>query len=394
MNFNFDKIIKRKNTDSLKYDCAQKYGFPRGVIPLWVADMDFQTPPQVTKALEKCARHAIFGYSEPGDDYYTSVQNWFLKRFGFKSKKEWIVTTGGIVFSLAAAIKAFTKPGDAILIQTPVYHPFHSLVTMNSRKLIKNSLVRSKGGYAIDFIDFEEKIVKNKVKMFLLCSPHNPVGRVWTKEELKKIADICLKRGVLIMSDEIHCDFVYKTFKHTVFANLGEKYLKNCAIFTAPSKTFNLAGLQASNVFIPDAVLRENFKRELGKTGYEQLNIMGLTACRAAYEHGEMWIDKLNVYLEKNLDYIEKFLKDNIAQIKLIRPQGTYLIWLDFNALGLGQKGLRELTVEKAGLWLSNGKIFGNEGKGFFRMNIACPLSIIKKAMNRLKKAAAELKSR
>ncbi|MDR1942170.1 MAG: pyridoxal phosphate-dependent aminotransferase [Endomicrobium sp.] len=385
--YNFNKIIDRKNTDSLKYDCAKKYGFPPDVIPLWVADMDFQTPPQVVKALKKCARHAIFGYSEPDDAYYATVQNWFLKRFAFKSQREWIVKTAGIVFSLAASIKAFTKPGDAVLIQTPVYHPFHSLITMNKRKLVKNSLINSNGAYSIDFDDFEKKIVENKVKLFLLCSPHNPVGRVWTKQELKKMADICLKRGVLVMSDEIHCDFIYKGFKHTVFANLGEKHLKNCAIFTAPSKTFNLAGLQASNVFIADEILRNKFKTELEKTGYEQLNVMGLTACRAAYKYGHSWVRELNAYLEKNLDYIKKYLKANIPQIKLTDPQGTYLIWLDFNALGLGQNGLRRLTVDKAGLWLSNGKIFGAEGRGFFRMNIACPLRTIKTALERLKTA-------
>jgi cystathionine beta-lyase len=387
MNYNFDKIICRKNTCSLKYDCAAEYGFPQDVIPMWVADMDFQTPPEVSKALVKCARHAIFGYSVPDKNYYDATQNWFLKRFGFKSDKSWIVQTPGIVFSIAAAVKAFTKTKEAVLIQTPVYHPFHAAVKSAGRKLVKNSLLYSNGKYSIDFKDFEKKITDNKVKLFILCNPHNPVGRVWTKAELLKMGEICLKQNVLVVSDEIHCDFIFKGFKHTVWGTLGEKFLQNSIICTAPSKTFNLAGLQVSNIFIPDAKLREKFRAEIKKTGYEQLNSMGIAACRAAYELGGNWADDLNDYLEKNLIYVRNFLKNNIPQIKLVEPQGTYLLWLDFSALGLGQKTLNNLISQKAKLWLSNGKIFGTEGKGFFRMNIACPLSTIRKAMLRLKSA-------
>jgi cystathionine beta-lyase len=387
MNYNFDKIIDRKNTCSLKYDCVKDYGFPSGVIPMWVADMDFQTPPEVTKALVKCAKHAIFGYSVPNGDYYDAVQNWFLKRFNFKSQKSWIVQTPGVVFSIAAAVKAFTKPKESVLIQTPVYHPFHAVVKNAGRKLVKNSLVYSNGKYSIDFKDFEKKITENKVKLFILCSPHNPVGRVWTKEELLKLGNICLKRKVLVLSDEIHCDFIFKGYKHTVFPSLSAKFLNNCVLCTAPSKTFNLAGLQVSNIFIPDDGLRAKFKAEIQKTGYEQLNSMGIAACLAAYKNGSRWVDALNAYLEKNLNYAEDFLKKNIPEIKLIKPQGSYLLWLDFNALGFGQKTLNKLISAKAKLWLSNGKIFGSEGKGFYRMNIACPASIVKKAMLGLKTA-------
>ncbi|MCL2484616.1 MAG: pyridoxal phosphate-dependent aminotransferase [Endomicrobia bacterium] len=387
MKYNFDKVINRKNTDSLKCDFVKEYGFCEGTLPLWVADMDFPAPPEVTDALVKSARHAIFGYTVAKDDYYQAVQNWFLKRFNFKSEKEWIVQTPGVVFAISMAIRAFTKQSDAVLIQTPVYHPFHAVVKVNKRKLVKNSLVLRGGKYEIDFADFEKKIKEEKVKLFILCSPHNPVGRVWSKEELKKIGNICLKYGVIVVSDDIHCDFVYKGFKHTVFAGLSEKFLKNSVTCTAPSKTFNLSGLQASNIFIANDLLRKKFEEEIKKTGYEQANTMGLVACKAAYLYGEKWVDELNAYIEKNIDFVETFLKENMPQIKLIRPQGTYLLWLDFRSLNLKPQQLKDLVSKKAKLWFSYGQTFGIEGKGFFRMNAASPLSVIKEALKRLEKA-------
>jgi cystathionine beta-lyase len=241
------------------------------------------------------------------------------------------------------------------------------------------------GKYRVDFKDFEDKIIKHSVKLFLLCSPHNPVGRVWTKKELLAMGEICLSRGVTVVSDEIHCDFIFKARKHTVFAALGEKFLKNSVICTSPSKTFNLAGLQVSNIFIADENKRQKFKLEIEKTGYSQLNAMGLASCQSAYENGAPWLCKLNRYLAKNLEYVRNFIKENVARIKLVEPEGTYLLWLDFNALRISENKLKYLMANKAKLHLSYGKGFGIEGKGFFRINIACPLSTIKKAMKRLK---------
>ncbi|MDR1194921.1 MAG: pyridoxal phosphate-dependent aminotransferase [Endomicrobium sp.] len=387
MKYNFDKIIDRKNTNSLKYDFPAEQGYPPDCLPLWVADMDFQTPPEVRKVLEKSARHGIFGYTSPKKDYFDAVQSWFLKRFGFKSKSEWIVTAPGIVFSIATAIKAFTSAKNSVLIQTPVYYPFHSCVKINNRKLVKNSLVFRNGKYIIDFKDFEKKIIDNKVKLFLLCSPHNPVGRVWTKNELIKMGKICLKHNVIVVSDEIHCDFIFKGNKHTVFGTLGEKFLNNSIICTAPSKTFNLAGLQVSNIFIADKEKRRKFELEIQKTGYSQLNTMGIASCQNAYENGVRWVDELNEYLQNNLEYIRTFIKENIPKIKLIEPEGTYLLWLDFDGLQITENKLKRLVAQEAKLHLSYGKGFGIEGKGFFRVNAACPLSTIKKAFNRLKNA-------
>ncbi|MDR2426744.1 MAG: pyridoxal phosphate-dependent aminotransferase [Endomicrobium sp.] len=387
MKYNFDKIIDRKNTNSLKYDFAFEQGYPQDVLPLWVADMDFQTPPEVRRVLIQSAKHAVFGYTVPKNSYFDAVQNWFFKKFGFKSKHEWIVTSPGIVFSIASAIKAFTSKNDSVLIQTPVYYPFHSCVKVNGRKLVKNSLVYCNGKYIIDFKDFERKITTNNIKLFLLCSPHNPVGRVWTKNELLKMGKVCLKHDVIIVSDEIHCDFIFKGYEHTVFATLGKKFLNDSIICTSPSKTFNLAGLQISNIFIADEDKRHKFKLEIEKTGYSQLNTMGIISCQSAYENDTRWVDELNEYLQNNLEYIRNFIKENIPMVKLIEPEGTYLLWLDFRGLKITESKLKNLIANEAKLHLSYGKGFGVEGKGFFRINIACPLSTIKKAFNRLKNA-------
>ncbi|AKL98079.1 MalY/PatB family protein [Endomicrobium proavitum] len=387
MKYNFDKIIDRKNTNSLKYDFATECGLPADVLPLWVADMDFQTPPEVADTLVKVSQHAIFGYSETKKDYFNAVRNWFFKRFNFDIKPQWLVKTPGVVFAVSTAIRALTKENDSVLIQTPVYYPFYCSIEINERKIVKNPLVYSDGKYTIDFQDFENKIIENKVKLFILCSPHNPVGRVWTKDELTKIGDICLKHNVIIVSDEIHCDFVYKGHKHIIFGSINEKFLNNSIICTAPSKTFNLAGLQASNIFIADKIIREKFKLEIEKTGYEQLNTMGLAACRAAYENGAQWVDELNEYLSKNLDYIRNFVKTNFPKVKLVEPQGTYLVWLDFNNLVSAEEELYDIIINKAKLWVSKGTVFGTEGKRFIRINIACPLEIIKLAFEKLKVA-------
>lgn len=387
MSYNFDEIVDRKNTNSIKYDFTLERGKPEDVLPLWVADMDFRTPHAVTEAIIESAKHGIFGYSDTKEGYFKAVYNWYKTRFDWEVEQSWLIKTPGIVYALAIAIRAFTQEGDAVIIQQPVYYPFSNTIINNNRKLINNALVYEDGQYAINFDDFEEKIRANKVKLFILCSPHNPVGRVWTKEELIRLGDICLKHDVIIVSDEIHSDFVYGQNRHFVFTSLKSQYLENTIVCTAPSKTFNLAGLQISNIFIANKELRDHFKKEIDISGYSQPNTMGLVACQAAYEHGGQWVDDLNNYLEANLNLIRSFLSERLPEIKLVEPEGTYLVWLDFNELGLSNRELDDLITNKAKLWLNSGAIFGKNGSGFQRINIACPKSIIKKMLLQLEKA-------
>lgn len=387
MKYNFDSILDRRNTDSLKYDFARKLGKPEGVLPLWVADMDFRTPPCVIDALMEKCRHGIFGYSETRNDYYEALRNWFSSRLNWSIRPEWLVKTPGVVFAICTAIRALTDEGDAILVQQPVYSPFFEMILENKRKLVTNQLVYSQGKYSIDFSDFEDKIIKNNVKLFILCSPHNPVGRVWTLEELLRLGEICLKHDVIVVSDEIHADFTYPGHRHLVFADVKPEFSDITVTCTSPTKTFNLAGLHISNIFIANRDIRRKFKKELEKSGHSLSNIMGITACRAAYEGGNNWLMELKKYLSGNLDLLRSFLKQKLPQIKLIEPEGTYLVWLDFSALGLDDKKLEDFILNEAGLWLDSGTMFGIGGEGFQRINIACPRSVLEKALIQLEQA-------
>ena len=391
MKYNFDTIINRYNTNSLKYDCAKEWGVPEDVIPMWVADMDFQTAPEILEAMQACVAHGAFGYSVPKEEYYEIVAGWFRTRFGWDAKPEWIVKTPGVVFAISMAVRALTNKGDAILIQQPVYYPFKAVITDNERVCINNPLVLKEGRYEMDFADMEQKIVENKVKMFILCSPHNPVGRVWTVEELIKVVEICKRHNVFIVSDEIHCDFVYPGHEHTVLAKLAEDYLDHIIICTAPSKSFNLAGLQLSHIFIPDENVREKFKREICTIPYDESGTLALVAGRAAYEKGAEWLDELKAYLWENIAYVREFLNDNLPKVKLVEPEGTYLVWLDFTAFHMTPEELEQKMHYEAKLWLDEGTMFGEEGAMFERVNIACPRSILVKAMNQLKDAFGDL---
>lgn len=393
MKYDFNKIINRNNTKSLKYDFAKERNMPEDLLPLWVADMDFQTSPEIIEALNKAVSHGIYGYSEGKEEYFDAVYNWYNDNFNWQVKKEWLIKTPGVVFAIVLAINALTNEGDSVLIQNPVYYSFTEVIIDNNRKLVNNSLVRNGKKYEIDFEDFEKKIIENNVKLFILCSPHNPVGRVWKKWELEKIGDICLKHNVKIVSDEIHSDFVYPENKHIVFSSLDEKYQNITITCTAPTKTFNLAGLQISNIFIPNLEIRKKVLKQLDRVGYSQVNLMGLVACEAAYKYGRQWLNELKEYLLDNLNFLRDYLETNIPQIKLIEPEGTYLIWLDCSALGLEDKELEKFIVEKAKLWLDSGYIFGKEGEGFQRINIACPRETLKKALEQLKEAVDEIKS-
>lgn len=387
MSLNFDEVIERKNTDSIKYDSAERLGLPEDVLPLWVADMDFKAPDCVINELVEKSRHGIFGYSESGADYFEALHSWFLTRHGWEVREPWLVKTPGVVNAIATAIRALTEKGDFVLIQQPVYHPFSECVLVNGRRLSISGLVYENGAYSIDFADFEDKIKSDKVKLFILCNPHNPVGRVWTRGELIKMGDICLRHGVIVISDEIHMDFVYPGNKHLVFSALKPEYEAITLTCTAPSKTFNLAGLHISNIFIPNRAIWESFNDEIRRSGFSQLGIMGMTACRAAYAGGAQWLDELMAYLGKNLEFLRSFLRDRLPEIRLVEPEGTYLVWLDFKSLGLDQERLDELMLQKARLWLNSGTIFGAGGESFQRMNIACTRKTLETALNRLEEA-------
>jgi cystathionine beta-lyase len=384
----FDTIVERRNTDCLKYDAAIRRGYPADILPLWVADMDFPTATPVLETLGKRVKHGIFGYTEADPErLYQVLKLWFAERHHWQIQKDWLLQTPGVVFALAMAVKAFTDPGDTVLIQQPVYYPFSEVILDNGRRRVSNDLVLKNGRYEIDFADFEEKIITYKVKLFMLCSPHNPVGRVWTREELKKIAEICGKHQVLVVADEIHEDFVWSGHPHIPYALLGEDVASHSVICTSPSKTFNLAGLQVSNIFIPDFTLRRRFKHEINAAGYSQLNTLGLAACEAAYRDGAPWLDELKLYLYENIRFTREFLLKNLPQVKLVEPEGTYLLWLDFRGLGLNGARLERLIVEQAGLWLDSGAIFGHAGEGFQRINIACPRAVLAEALERIVRA-------
>lgn len=387
MPVDFDTVPNRRGTNCFKYDFAREMGMPEDVLPLWVADMDFPTAPAVLERLHALAEHGIFGYTGVKDAYFSAVHNWYAQRFGWEAQRSWLVTTPGVVFAIAIAIRAFTQKGDAILIQQPVYYPFANKVTENDRQLVVNPLVLKNGRYEMDFADMERKIVDYHVKMLLLCSPHNPVGRVWTKEELLHVGEICQKHGVLVVSDEIHADFTYAGHTHRVFASVKSEFADFTITCTAPSKTFNLAGLQNSNIFIPNRQLRHAYKKELSACGCGGTNCMGMAACQAAYEAGADWLEQLKQYLAGNLAYIRQFLREKLPEIALIEPEGTYLVWLDLRKLGLTEQQQRQLIVQDAKLWLDAGTLFGQGGEGFERINIACPRTTIEQAMQRLEHA-------
>ncbi len=389
----FDTLVDRRGTDSLKYDFAAKLGKPDDVLPLWVADMDFRSPPEVLSALAERSAAGVFGYSDAANaDYFTALAAWYQTRFGWTISPDWLIKTPGVVFAVSTAIRALTSEDDAVLIQPPVYYPFARSIRINRRRPIENELVLADGRYGVDLVDFERKIVQNQVKLFILCSPHNPVGRVWTEDELAAMGDLCVKHGVLVVSDEIHGDFVFPGHRHRVFANVKPAFAALSVTCTAPSKTFNLAGLQISNILIPDADLRGKFHEEINRTGYSLPNLMGLAACRAAYTHGAAWLDELKRYLTENLRFIREFLARETPKIRLIEPDGTYLLWLDCRALGMTDRALDDWILHGAKLWLDAGPMFGAGGEGFQRINIACPRPTLECAMRRLKAAYDALK--
>ena len=390
----FDEIINRENTGSMKYDGHGMFDMPRDVLPMWVADMDFRTPQAVTDRLKQLADFGIFGYTMITDEYFGAVKNWFSQRFGWDVKRQWLVQTPGVVFALSAAVRVYTKPGDGVVIQQPVYYPFSNVITKNDRVIVNNPLKYDGERYTMDFEDLEEKLSRPDVSLMILCSPHNPVGRVWTREELAQAAELCLKHDVKLVCDEIHCDFVYAPHKHTPIGTISEEILNNTCICTAPSKTFNLAGLQISNIFIANKEMRRAYKDEMDRISFGWAGMLSMAACQAAYEEGGPWVDEMLVYIRGNIDYMRDFAAQNMPEIRVAETEGTYLVWMDLTSLGLDKEEQYDFIVNKAKLWLDTGDMFGEAGSGFERLNAACPRSTVEEAMRRLKRAYDELKDR
>ena len=384
-NLNFDEIIDRKGTDCLKYDFAAKRGMPEDVLPLWEADMDFKTSSYVEDAVIARTKHGIFGYSDSQSSYFEALSGWMKRHHNWEVKESWLIKTPGVVFALAMAVKAYTEKGDAVLIQQPVYYPFSEVIEDNGRVVISNDLYLGEDNkYHIDFEDFEKKIAENHIKLFFLCSPHNPSGRVFTEEELRRLGDICLQYGVIVVSDEIHHDFVFQG-KHHVFASLGKEYEDISLVCTSPSKTFNLASMLISNIFIPNRKLKARFRKQVDAAGISQLSALGLVAVEAAYGDGEEWYQAMHSYVGGNIAYVKKYVAENLPGVKVIDGEGTYLVWLDFRDLGIEVEELDRRMIQDAKLWLDSGKIFGDTGRGFQRINVAAPRAIITECLERIR---------
>ena len=385
-NLNFDEIIERKGTDCLKYDFAVKRGKPEDVLPFWVADMDFRTTSYVEDALIERAKHGIFGYSESQEDYFHAIAGWMHRRHHWDVEPDWLIKTPGVVFALAMAVKAFTEAGDCVLIQQPVYYPFSEVIQDNGRVVVSNDLyLGTDNRYHMDLEDFEQKIVEHHVKLFLLCNPHNPSGRVFTREELTGMGEICLKHGVTVVCDEIHNDFVFQG-EHTVFASIKKEYADISVTCTSPSKTFNLASMLISNIFIPNEKLRQRFQHEVNAAGISQLSVLGLVATQAAYEHGDEWYEKMMAYVKSNIDYARSYVEEYLPGVKVINGEGTYLVWLDFRGTGIETEELDRRIIYDAKLWLDSGKIFGKTGEGFQRINVAAPRKTVTECFERIRK--------
>jgi cystathionine beta-lyase len=399
MRYDFDREIDRRGTCATKWEFIQREDTPLELertdrffgegrsLPMWVADMDFPCPQPVTEALVTRAAHGIYGYSSACEAYFRSVVEWMKRRQGWEIAPESICIAPGVVPALCMLVQAFTRPGEGVLIQPPVYYPFAAAIERNGARVLRNPLVLEDGQYRMDYEDLERKAADPQVRLAILCSPHNPVGRVWEAEELRHFAEICRANDVLIISDEIHGDLVYPGRTFTPFAALGKALAEQAVICTAPSKTFNLAGLHMSNIILADPRLREQFQQALLKNGLTGVNPFGLAAVQVAYDEGDDWLDQLLEYLAGNVTALRQHLRQHVPQITLIEPQGTYLAWIDCRRLGLSRPALHNLMLERARVYLDEGHIFGEEGEGFERMNIACPRPVLREALDRIQQA-------
>lgn len=384
--YNFDEIIHREKTDSIKYDQRKHIFGTEDVIPLWIADMDFRTPDFIVETIKRRAAHEIYGYTFVPESFYESIQSWMKKRHGWEVPREWILYCPGVVPSLVMATLSFTQPGDAVLVQSPVYYPFFSIIKDNGRTIADNPLELRNGRLSMNF-DHLKECLDEKVKLFFLCSPHNPGGTVWKRDELERIGEICRNNGTIIVSDEIHSDLIFSGHQHIPTASISDEASQNTITLMSPSKTFNISGLTTSVAIIPNPELRRQFLKALDQLHWTIPNVFSIAAFEAAYRHGEKWLKQLIAYLENNLDYLWGFFQSEIPHIKVIQPEGTYLVWLDCRTLGMSGTELKELMVGKAKVGLNNGALFGTGGEGFQRLNIACPLSVLKEALERIKQA-------
>ncbi len=385
--YNFDEIIDRKGTSCVKYDGLKNaYQGKENLIPLWVADMDFATPDFIVEALKKRCEHPVFGYTFDDDEYYESIQTWLDYKYHWKTEREWISYIPGIVKGIGLAVQCFTQPGDKVIIQPPVYHPFRLVPTRMGREVVYNPLKLEDGVYKMDFEQLESLIDKD-CKMLILSNPHNPGGVVWEKEALVKLAQICSAHGILVISDEIHAEMTYPQFRHHPFATVSEEAAACSVTFMAPSKTFNIAGIVSSYALVPDNRIRERFYSFLEAGELNAGTIFAFTATKAAYTYGAEWLQQMRSYVIENVNFVDEYLKKNIPQIKVYRPQASFLVWLDCRELKLTQPELVQLFEDKAGLALNDGTMFGKEGEGFMRLNIGCPRSILNQALESLKKA-------
>ena len=384
--YNFDEVIDRHGTDCLKYDFGMKRKGRDDLLPLWVADMDFRLPDEILDEFHKRIDHGIFGYTDPLDEYFAAMNHWFSTRYGYTIEPEWVTLGAGIVYALGTSVRAFTEEGDAMMVMQPVYYPFSEVIKNDGRRLVNCQLRYENNHYSIDFEKMEKMIREEGVKALIFCNPHNPVGRVWSAEELEKLGDICVKNGVTVVSDEIHQDFVFKG-KHQVFAGLKKEFQDISITCTSPSKTFNLASMMISNIFIPNPELRRKFRKQLDAAGISQLGVLGLVATEAAYSKGEEWYQAMHAYVEANINYTKEYVEKYLPGVKMTDLEGTYLVWLDFRETGLTVAELEDLILNKARLWLDSGKIFGKEGEGFQRINVACPRATLTEALERIRKA-------
>ena len=382
MKYDFDEIIPRRGTNSYKWDSARD----ADILPMWVADMDFRTAPPVVEALRKRVEHGIFGYVRVPDAYYAAVTNWFARRHDWQIEKEWIIYTTGVVPALSAVIKALTVPGDKVMVQTPVYNCFFSSIRNNGCGMIANPLIYRNGTYQIDFADLEQKAADPNVKVLLLCNPHNPAGRVWTKQELTRIGDICIRNNVWVVADEIHCELVFPGHTYIPFASVSEEFLMHSVTCTSPSKAFNLAGLQIANIVSADTDIRMQIDKAININEVCDVNPFGVEALIAAYNDGEEWLEELNQYLFANYHYLRAYFDEYLPEFPVLPLEGTYLVWVDWSALKLSSEDIVKTLLEKEKLWVNEGNLYGEAGERFIRINIACPRQRLIEGLNRLKR--------
>ena len=385
MKYNFDEFVDRKNTACVKWDSLEPNYGSKDILPMWVADMDFKSSHEIINALKERVEHGVFGYNFIPDSTYDSIISWVKTRYNWDIKKEWILFMPGVVAGFNLGIRILTEENDGVIIQPPVYPPFFRVINNNKRTLITNPLTVENGKYTIDFHDLEKKI--KSAKVLLLCSPHNPVGGVWSREELERLAKLCIENNVFVISDEIHCDLIFKGYKHINIASLSKDMEEKSITLIAPSKTFNIAGLYTSVVIIPNEDIRKKYENEISKLEIGHVSIFGAVGLEAAYTHGKEWLEEALVYIEENADYAIDYIEKKIPKIKVIRPEGTYLLWLDCRGLGLSQGELNKLMIEKGRVLLNDGSTFGKEGEGFLRLNIGCPRSMVEEALMRIEKA-------